>query len=130
MSLEKLPNQQIATMPEAKRATVSLCGFFPRASASDMEIFITGLITLLATYPNSVLEQLTNPVTGLPSRHTFLPSLAEIKKEADMYDYPRQSRLKKTATEEVKSIEMDRAKRPSYDELKAKHGPNWGIRTL
>ncbi len=56
-----------------------LYGYFPRTAASDPEIFTVGLLQLLATYPQSTIESMLSPISGLPAKHKFLPSIAEIR---------------------------------------------------
>lgn len=55
-----------------------LLGFFPRSAAADPEIFLAGLVELLAGYPQAVIDRAVSVRGGLPSRSEFCPSLAEV----------------------------------------------------
>lgn len=88
------------------------------------------VMALLATFPQEVVDYVTDPITGVQSHHKYgVPNLADIREACD----ERMARLRaKFHCENPPVIEppLDRSMRPTLEELKAKHGPNWGIRTM
>lgn len=108
-----------------------LTGFFPRAAASDPEVFLAGAVHLLADYPPWVLEQTISVRHGLPSKHEFLPSLATIKAFCDALvteDERHRGVIERNTRPRLSAPGIDRSNWPSVEELKAKYGPNWGLR--
>jgi hypothetical protein len=104
-------------------------GYFPRSAAANEQIFLAGLVELLAAYPTWVQDAVSNVRSGLPARHQFMPSIAEVRdycekliaadrKHRELLDQWNRPRLPPP---------VDRSNRPTCDELKAKYGPNWGI---
>lgn len=66
-----------------------LVGFFPTGKPNNPDIYIRGLAMLFAAYPKSWGEAVLDPVSGLPSRLRFMPSIADLKEalEAENPDY-------------------------------------------
>ena len=54
---------------------------FPTTSTPLNETFIAGVTALFASYSEVVLKYACNPVSGIPSRFKFLPTIAELKTE-------------------------------------------------
>lgn len=61
------------------RKAAQLFGYYPRNEANDPEIFLTGATTLLASYPEEIVERACDLLRGLPAKNKFLPSIAEIR---------------------------------------------------
>jgi hypothetical protein len=85
---------------------------------------------VLARFPKEVVDYVTDPFTGVQAKVKFgVPNLAEIIEAcAD-----RMATI--TATYERSKPRLpeptfDRSGRPTLAELKAKHGPNWGLKTI
>lgn len=97
-------------------------------AASDPQVFVVGLVQVLATYPDWVRRQAVDPVNGLAGQHDFLPSLAIVRKFCqDLVNADERRRnIRDRYTPKPLTIE-DRRPRPTYDELKEKHGDNWGL---
>jgi hypothetical protein len=122
---------------EAAKAADRLFGFYPRSSASDPEIFMTGVIQLFASYPRSVIEAALSPVSGIPAKFKFLPSLAEIRHECEEWYRPireaaqrqrnEQERQRRAQDSTALRIEGPTIPRPSMDELRRKYGQNFGL---
>lgn len=128
-STRPLHDDEVLRGMEAARR---LIGFFPIGAASDPKIFETGLCELLAAYPQWVLDAACNVRSGLPAHHTFLPSIAEIRQFCDklVEDDRRHRETLERYGRPALSAPVDRSNRPTYDELKAKYGPNWGINSM
>lgn len=54
-------------------------GCFRKGEAHDPRTFMVGAVGILIQYPEEVINEVTDPVKGLPAHSVFLPSLAEIK---------------------------------------------------
>jgi len=114
-----------------------LDGFPNRAQAGRS--YIGALASVLCTYPKTVAVQCCDLTNGVARETRFLPTVADlvawceretqslrgVVEKEDHYD-----KLEREARERAEADakqEADRKARPSYDDLKAKHGPNWGI---
>lgn len=123
---------------EAAKAADRLFGFYPRSAASDPEIFMTGLVELFASYPAYLTERFLSVTTGIPGRFKMLPSIAEIRQFCeDIYGPLRRAQ----EWQELQKQRMEWARnnpalpapelppRPTLEELKAKYGENWGLKS-
>jgi hypothetical protein len=87
----------------------------------------------LAHFPDDVITSVTHPVTGIPSRIKWLPSVSEVRMACDEAMEPIiriQQRSERIAQQlaDREAYERQRAKpRPTYDDLKGKYGDDWGI---
>lgn len=116
-----------------QRATL-MFGCFRRDDAADPEIFLDAAIAILTDYPNDVIMAVTDPRTGIPGRQKWPPQPCEVKDACEAIEAPRRrerEREERIARQlaERETADADRDRRPSYDDLKAKHGPTWGIDT-
>jgi len=79
-----------------------------------------------------VITAVTHPTTGLPVQKQWLPSVLEVREACERELLPlknaaeREKRIAEQLAERAKLDEMQ-AKRPTYDDLKAKYGPTFGI---
>jgi len=111
-------------------------GSFRKADADNAEVFSAGCVRLFADYPPEIVAYVVDPLTGLPGKSEWLPSLRAVKQALDERhdDIARFERL--AAIEQQQLAERARLNnclgqhRPTYDELRAKHGPNWGLTTV
>lgn len=115
--------QQIG-FEKAVKATERLLGFYPQSPASDPQVFMSGVAMLLANYPANVVEASLSPLSGIPSKFKFMPSIAELKEDLESRLPPWQPEVPPLA---LPAPDMDRSARPSYEQLKAKYGENWGL---
>lgn len=122
MTISKQPpiGQQAAT-----KAASRLCGYFPQSAATDPRVFMVGLVQLLASYPLSVVESILSPLSGLPAKHEFLPSLKVIKEACEARDHRPIERPLALAAPEI-----PRENRPTVAELKDKYGSTWGLKAF
>lgn len=105
--------------------------------ASDS--YIGALAEVLCTYPRCVAARAGDLVHGVPRETKFLPTPADViawceRESAELRgvvardDHFRNIQAGMIERErQEKQIAADREKRPTYDELKARHGENWGI---
>lgn len=101
-------------------------GCYRAVDSNDPETYIAAAIAVLSRYPIKIIEAVSSPVTGLPSKLKWLPSIAEIKEACEEYDRfnarirqaerQRQEQLAERARFEA---ENDRSNRKSYAEIQA-----------
>jgi hypothetical protein len=68
----------------AARKAAQLFGYYPRNDANDPELFLTGATTMLASYPEIVVDRVCDLLRGLPAKSKFLPSIAEIRAACEL----------------------------------------------
>ena len=93
---------------------------------------MVGLVELFCAYPPQVVEGLLSPISGIPGKFKFMPTIAEIKEILDART-PDQSYARMVAAQlrdRQQQIAGPVYPKPTYDELKAKHGENWGLKTV
>src|SRR5882724_5673204 len=141
----------------AERARL-MFGCYRKGDANDPDVYVAALTIVLSGYPEHVIRAMTNPDSGLPSKHTFLPSVAEVKKACEEYIRPerefqaRQVRIKQQlkdreefdgklaerafskAKPETREEEIARTRadgtRPTYEQLIAKLPDNLRIPSM
>lgn len=98
------------------------------------QAFKDNLGLVLSQYPDDVIDLVTDPRTGLQRKHTWPPAIAEIVAACDaaMADRQRDLRYKNwgKADAAMQALEAPREDRLTLDELKAKYGENWGLKTV
>lgn len=86
---------------------------------------MAALTDVLAGYPLWVGERV---VTHLVLTEKWLPAIASVYKRCEEDIRPaRQAAEWDRAASIIKLDAPDRSRRPTMEELQAKHGPNWGI---
>lgn len=122
-----------ATDPETAitRATL-LAGCYRKDDAADPETYVTALAAVLAEYSPDIVQRVTDPRSGLPSRIQWLPTIKEVRDECESIDGQRRRTAAMYAREERqlterRAFEESKQAKPTYDELKAKYGDNWGL---
>jgi hypothetical protein len=68
---------------EAAGYAARLVNFYPAREVHDARTYIIGITALMAAYPRDFVKRVCNPVTGLPSRLKFLPTIAEVREALD-----------------------------------------------
>jgi hypothetical protein len=126
-------------LSEALEHVQKLLQGFPNGGANAGKGYIGALAAALAEYPRMVATKCCHPVHGVARETKFLPTVADIigfcERETDEMRRPidredRDAKMRaefKARAEDEKFWQADRAARPSLDELKAKHGDNWGL---
>lgn len=64
-------------------AVMQLIGSYPAREVTDAKTLTKGVKALFGAYPFYAVQRVINPVTGLPSRLKFFPTLAEIREALD-----------------------------------------------
>lgn len=109
-----------------------LLGCYRTGAANDPEVYIAAVVRVLSTYPMSIVHRVIDPVTGLPGRTKWLPTIPEINEACEELA-ERERRIAQLDDQAERQIEARRAweasksAAPSMDDLKAKYGPNWGL---
>lgn len=62
-------------------------GCYRKQDANDPEIYVAAVTAILSEYPDSVIETVTDPRTGLPSKIKWLPTVADVKTECESHMY-------------------------------------------
>lgn len=102
--------------------------------ANSPETFITAVAATLAKYPDEVVYAVTNPTEGLPVQLTWMPSVKEVRDACEkamepIYRREREAKVLADLKAE-REAEPDRSNRPTREELQAKYGENWGLKSL
>jgi len=124
------------TLDEARALLRQLLGSYPSAGATDPEVYVASLISLLTGYPlwagQRAIEKTLDTSKFLPTRAEIKPLLEDqvrVHRDAAMWEAAAQRQAIAAQRAPVARIAgPPPAPRPTYDELRAKHGPNWGIR--
>ncbi len=136
ISAEKLPastaRHEALTSYAASRAKL-LLGCYRTGDANDPETYVAAITAVLARYSEEIITRVTHPVTGLPSKKDWLPTVKEVHDACEEAAAPmvRQQQRDKQIAEmlaEREAIEAARGQlRPTLEQMKAKYGPNWGL---
>ena len=112
---------------------------YPNGGANAGDGYLGGLAAVLASYPRSVAMRADDPLKGVPRETRFLPTPADViawcERETEelrriVRPVEHSEEIRRQAAvreEEERQLQDARAKRPTYEELRAKYGPNWGI---
>lgn len=116
----------------AAERTKLMLDCFRTGGANSPETFVAAIAATLARYPDEVIYEVTDPRTGLPSQLTWMPTIKEVYDACERILLPirvREEREKRIAEQlEARRLEDERqANKPTYDQLKDKYGPDWGI---
>lgn len=135
ISVERLPAsmaQQAQIENYAAQRAKLLLSCYRTGDANDPDTYVAAVAATLSRFPMEVITEVTHPASGLPTKLKWLPSVQEVY-EACMSAWEpikqRIAREKRIKDQLAARVEQDqsRVNRPSYDELKAKYGENWGI---
>lgn len=134
ISVERLPALMAR---EAKLASYAadrarlLLGCYRKGEANDPETYVAAITATLSRYPEEVITAVTHPASGLPVTLSWLPTVKDVKDACETALYPiRQRELRdQRVTEQLALRDQDipRNERPTFEELKAKYGDNWGL---
>ncbi len=136
ISLNELPASMVQAEEHenyaAHRARL-LLGCYRTGDANDPETYVAAVAATLAHFPDEVITQVTHPVTGMPSRMKWLPSVSEVRMACEDVMEPieearrREERIARQLADRERYEALRSKLRPTYNELKAKFGDNWGI---
>jgi hypothetical protein len=66
-------------MAEYIRLGRLLLGSYRKGEANDPEVYVSGVVRILAAYPLDVVRRVVDPLDGLPSTCDWLPKFSEVK---------------------------------------------------
>lgn len=66
-------------LAEAKRLAPVLLGCYRTGDANDPQVYVAAIIAVLSDYAPEVQRLVCDPRAGLPSRASWLPTVAEVK---------------------------------------------------
>lgn len=109
-----------------------LAGCYRKDDAADPETYAAAISAILTEYPEDIVMRVTDPRSGLPARLQWLPSVKEVRDACEEIAERRRQAELAAAREQAQLRERrewiaKREHRPTIDELKAKHGENWGL---
>lgn len=84
-------------------------GCYRKGDANDPDTYVAAVTAVLARYPEDIIMRVTHPVTGLPSRQNFLPTVKEVTDECDALFVRQQGHL-----ERQRRIEKQLAEREQF----------------
>lgn len=107
-------------------------GSFRKADADNPEVFTIGCARLFGDYPPDVVAYVVDPLTGLPGKSEWLPSLRAVKvaldeRHAELARLERFQEAERKQLADRQAHDADRQHRPTLEQLQSKHGENWGI---
>lgn len=111
-----------------------LAGCYRKADAADPEVYAGAVAAVLSEYSPDIVQQVTDPRSGLPSSSQWLPTVKEVRDACEAIDGQRRRIAAMAAREEEQLVERRKFEetkktKPTYDDLKAKYGENWGLQT-
>jgi hypothetical protein len=100
-----------------------MLGYWRKGEANNPKAYGLAVAAMLAEYPPDVVEELTHPLRGMPSRTDFMPTLRELR-EACEQESERNQRINDLGKYQRRPIkyEKPRAPAPSHEELMKTHG--------
>jgi len=99
-------------------------------SDDHAEGYKANLKAVLGQYPDEVIIHISDPRTGVQRACKWPPTVAEIvcACEVQMQHLAKLKRLQNWGSRnEVPLLDAPREERPTYEDLKAKYGENWGL---
>jgi hypothetical protein len=87
---------------------------------------------VLARYPQPIIDHACDPRTGLALQYDWLPTIRQVndfcnrKLESARYSEEREIAIAKQLADRA-AMDAAAASRPTLDELRERHGPNWGL---
>ena len=91
---------------------------------------MAAVTAVLAHYPEEVITDVTHPVTGLPSKKGWLPTVKEVSDACAEVAEPiaREELRLKQIKEQLEAREMEASgERPTLEQLHKRYGTNWGM---
>ena len=67
------------TDDEAVAFAGQLVNFYPAREVHDARTYIAGLSAVMAAYPRDFVKRVCSPISGIPGRLKFLPTIAEVQ---------------------------------------------------
>jgi len=103
-------------------------GCYRRQDADDAVTMLDAVAVVLAEYPQSVMATVTDPRTGLPGKSKWPPSVPEVREACEIEMAPiRRQMARERASSMAPALAAPEDEKPSYESLRAKYGPSYGI---
>jgi hypothetical protein len=118
-------------LSEALNSVGIMLKSYPAANQPDTREYVVALAGALVLHPREVAAACVHPITGVVRECMFKPTVADIERWCKHNAKPlldEYRRLVEAALAIAPHV-IDRSRRPTIDELRAKHGPTWGIKT-
>lgn len=114
-----------------------LLNCFRRKDIDEPEQFLAAAAAVLERYDVEIVDYVTALETGIAARQTFPPSLSEVRQACEEQAEQQRRQQRRADAEQQQLAELKahqaheaaRQQRLTYAELKARHGPNWGLKT-
>jgi hypothetical protein len=134
-SVEKLPasmGRKAGISTYATDRARLLLGCYRTGDANDPDTYVAAISATLARYSEEIITSVTHPVSGLPSRCSWLPTVKEVFdacQELEAFERGKVARERRIKEQFAARAEEDRlaAVKPTLEQLKAKYGENWGL---
>ena len=68
---------------QVMRAARSLLGCYRTGDANDPEVYISAIVRVFSVYSIDVIHAVADPLTGLPSRVKWLPTVVEVREACE-----------------------------------------------
>jgi hypothetical protein len=124
-----MAQQESLTEYAAQRAEL-LLGCYRTGDANDPKTYVAAITAILAHYPEEVITSVTHPVSGLPSKKGWLPTVKEVTDAcADAIEPIKQNELRLKRIKEQLEMRAREAsgEKPTLEQLHSKYGKNWGL---
>jgi hypothetical protein len=127
-----MARSETLTSYAAQRAKL-LLGCYRTGDANDPATYVAAITAVLARYPEDIITRVTHPVTGLPSKKDWLPTVKEVCDACEETAAPmvRQQMREKQIAEQLaerEAIEAARGQvRPTLEQMREKYGKDWGL---
>jgi hypothetical protein len=138
VSVEKLPASMAQSAKISTYATERaqlLLGCYRSGEANDPDTYVAAIAATLARYSAAIITDVTHPVSGLPARLSWLPTVKEVftacEAEAGKIAayVAREKRIAEQLAARAEEDRLRAGKRLTIEELKAKYGgDNWGLK--
>jgi hypothetical protein len=110
-----------------------LLGCYRTGDANDPETYVAAVTAVLSHYPEEVITAVTHPVSGLPSKKGWLPTIKEVTEACAAAAEPiaqEEARLKRIKEQMEARARMDRGEKPTLAQIKERFGENYGLKHL
>lgn len=116
----------------AQRAKL-LLGCYRTGEANDPQTYVAAITAILSRFPEEVMTAVTHPVSGLPSKTSWLPTIKEVNDACNSAVEPirqNEARLKRIQEQMEMRERMDRGVKPTLAQLQQKYGKDWGLNQI
>jgi hypothetical protein len=113
-----------------------MLGRYPGTNARDPAGYVDALAGALCDQPREIAIACAAP-NGVAVECMFKPTVADIARWCEREGAPYVERMREQSAQIAAENALanaprivDRSGRPTFDELRAKHGPTWGLKTI